>query len=443
MSGLARPPRAVPAVTLAAWVAAATLFPASLLTVVPPGLNILWKLSIPVMELGHVFAVGTLILAAAAWRWGGGGRFRIPALLLLLASGLFLSPLARAVSTAARLERAYPAALAIPSWPSGAGLPARPLDWRHLWLGVRTPDIRPRTLAYASGDTALALDFYPAVRHGGGRAPCVLVIHGGGWDGGNRGQLPALNRYLAGKGYAVAALDYRLAPDHRSPAPVEDVAQALAWLRAHATALGIDPARFVLLGRSAGGQIALHAAYALRDEGVRGVVAFYAPADMLFGYSLPGNPLILDSRKVMDRYLGGGCLDVPDRCRAASPLEFAHADSPPTLLLHGRPDALVSFRHTRHLERRLAALGVPHFSVDLPWATHGYDYVFSGPGSQISLYFIMRFLERTTGAISPLPAGAGRAGAAFPTIPPRCASPCSPTSTPRTSMAARASMSST
>jgi acetyl esterase/lipase len=59
----------------------------------------------------------------------------------------------------------------------------------------------------------------------------VVVIHGGGWDTGNRRQLPELNSWLARAGYAVASLDYRLAPEHAYPAPVEDVRDAIAFLK--------------------------------------------------------------------------------------------------------------------------------------------------------------------------------------------------------------------
>lgn len=98
----------------------------------------------------------------------------------------------------------------------------------------------------------------------------------------------------------------------------------------------------------------------------------------------------------MEGYLGGSFDGNPAAYRASSPVECANAESPPTLLLHGHPDVLVAYEHSRRLAARLASLGVPHFSVDLPWATHGYDFVFSGPGSQISLYFLERFLAEVT-----------------------------------------------
>ena len=91
----------------------------------------------------------------------------------------------------------------------------------------------------------------------------------------------------------------------------------------------------------------------------------------------------------------------PEDFRPLSPIEFADASSPPTLLFHGSRDVLVSHRHALRLDARLEALRVPHFTADLPWAVHAYDYVFSGPGSQISLYFLERFLAGVTRSVNP------------------------------------------
>src|SRR6185437_2536684 len=90
---------------------------------------------------------------------------------------------------------------------------------------------------------------------------------------------------LAGRGYAVADISYRLAPGAVWPAQRDDVLAAIAGLRGAAGRLGIDPDRIVVFGRSAGGQIAEAAAYWARDPGLRGVAAFYAPADMNFAYA--------------------------------------------------------------------------------------------------------------------------------------------------------------
>jgi acetyl esterase/lipase len=313
--------------------------------------------------------------------------------MLVAAAILFATPLARAILAAPGLDNEFSRGL-------GKLAPAHqvmhrvdPYSWRDLLLGIRYTKVTPVAMAYArrpEGD--LLLDFYPASR---AQAPCVVVVHGGGWNGGGRGDLAQLNSYLAGIGYAVVSIDYRLAPAHPYPAPVEDLKAAIAYLRAHAGELNIDPARLVLLGRSAGGQIAQQAAYTLKDRGIRGVIAFYSPADMVFGYRLPVNPLLLDSRKLMDDYLPGLTGDAA-RFAATSPIEAVDAQSPPTLMLHGRADVLVAFQHSTHLADRLEQKRVEHFLVDLPWAAHGFDYFFSGPGSQVGLYFMERFLAAVT-----------------------------------------------
>lgn len=358
---------------------------AGLLAVVKPPSYSFWKLSIIVMEGGHWMVLPCALLAWLSFRAGASGR--IAGQLFLVAGVLFGLTAFRAWRTGAALAEEFSR-----TWKAeGAFSRTAPVQALDLFRGIPVPRARIEDFVYARrGDRELKLDFYRA--QGPSPAPCVVLVHGGGWDSGDRGQLPDLNFFLAGRGYAVATLEYRLAPAHTYPAPVEDMREALAWLKAHADTLGIDPGRFVLMGRSAGGQIALQAAYVEPDPAVKGVIAFYAPADMVFGYSLPTNPLIMDSRDLMVKYLGGPYETHPQAYTASSPVEHLSGGTVPTLLLHGRPDVLVSFRHTVHMRERLGPLGVRHFAVDLPWAAHGFDYVFRGPGSQISLYFIERFL---------------------------------------------------
>lgn len=173
---------------------------------------------------------------------------------------------------------------------------------------------------------------------------------------------------------------------------------AIGFLRSHADKLRIDTSRIVLLGRSAGGQIALTVAYAAKDPGIRGVISFYAPTDLYYSWENPGNPLIVDTKSVLTDYLGGSPTEAASSYDAASPIRFVTPASPPTLLLHGGRDELVSPHQSARLEKRLAESGVPHVNVELPWATHGYDYFMRGPGGQISTYAVEYFLERVTRA---------------------------------------------
>lgn len=376
------------------------LLPASLLFLIgslalfrPPTYT-LWKLSVVVREAGHWLVGPCLLLAFEA---AGHGRWdRLSALLFLGAAACFGSTVARAYHASARLAREFRAA-----WgevvPGPAGFRRRkPLSFPDLFRGLRLPAVAPETHAYARKEgSVLELDFFRA-EGARGPAPCVVLLHGGGWDGGSRGDFRPLNRFLAGQGYAVASLDYRLSPRFTYPAPIEDARAALAWLKDHAGGLGIDAGRFVLMGRSAGGQIALQAAYLGGDPAVKAVIAFYAPADMVLGYRIPCGRWILDSGRLMRDYLGADGEAGLKAAAAASPLARLGPEAPPTLLLHGRPDVIVTWHHTGRMRKKLARSGVRHFEVELPWAPHGYDFIFRGPGSQVSLYFLERFLAAVT-----------------------------------------------
>ncbi|MEO6095112.1 MAG: alpha/beta hydrolase [Fibrobacteria bacterium] len=385
--------------------ASVILFLVGLLSICRPPSYSFWKLSIVVMEGGHFLVLPLLTFGAlslvGSGRWAG--------VFFILAAGLYGTTAVRALSAAAFLQKEFEAEWGRVTAPLGKLRRSVPVSVLDMYTGIEIPTSDFKTFVYKQdGDLDLKLDFYPgAIPIGSGQAdtvtsrplpengrlvPCVVVVHGGGWDGGARSQLSDLNGFLAAEGYAVATLQYRLAPKHQYPAPVEDVKDAMAWLRSHAFELAIDTTRFVLLGRSAGGQIALQSAYTLHDPSIKGVIAFYAPADMVFGYSLPTNPLIMDSRQLMVQYLGGSYPAVPGNYLASSPVEHLSDSSPPTLLLHGRPDVLVSWQHTVHMRPKMEALGMRHFVVDVPWGAHGFEYVFRGPGSQISLYFIERFL---------------------------------------------------
>lgn len=222
-----------------------------------------------------------------------------------------------------------------------------------------------------------------------------MIVHGG-WDGGERTQLAEWNGVLARHGYAVAALDYRLAPRCRWPSAREDVTNGVRWLRAHAAELGIAPDNLVLLGRSAGAQNALATAYRLGRGEVRGVVSLYGPADLNFAYAYGTENDTLRSLALSRAYLGGP----PESARAfyddGSPLVQADRDAHPTLLLHGAGDTLVWHRQSERLADRRAALGVPHVFVSLPWATHAFDFDLCGPGGQTSRVTVFRFLDAVT-----------------------------------------------
>ena len=224
--------------------------------------------------------------------------------------------------------------------------------------------------------------------------PGVLVIHGGSWQTGDRRDLMALNAYLAARDYIVVAINYRLAPKWKFPAGRDDVLSAIAYLKVYGHEFGLDATRLALLGRSAGGQLALLAAYTAGEPAIRGVVSVYGPTDLKFGYDRPAPKGLLDTRSVLETYLGGPPAKADEAYFAASPINFVTAASPPTLLIHGLHDGHVSPEESARLEARLTQAKVKNLFVRLPWATHACDWSFSGPCGQVTTYSIERFLER-------------------------------------------------
>jgi len=260
----------------------------------------------------------------------------------------------------------------------------------------RSPEpVAIETMEYSK---SLLLDFYRAV--GRSPAPCVVVVHGGSWVSGNRlddGTKRWLNDWMARHGYAVASIDYRLAPQWIWPAQREDLLAAIAFLRAHASKLGIDPARFVLLGRSAGGQMVTATAYWKHDPGIRGIIAIYPPTDFRMTWESATHRGNLDHRLNLEWFLGGTPQTASAAYDSASGALLVNANAPPTLILQGDLDINVFKKQSELLADKLAAAHVPHALVSLPWAAHAFDFVnFNTPSSQIETFAVDWFLSTVT-----------------------------------------------
>lgn len=368
------------------------------LVLVPAQTTLLWKLEILGREQGHWFALLALASVATSLLFPEARRSlvqRVAIGIVALSIPVLLVPVVQGLAAG----RTLPAQLATfgDTTPRGSIGEARrtPVQTATLFSGVRlTADPPARYGYFAANGDSLALDFYPS--SASGQSPLLVVIHGGSWKGGSRADLPELGRYLAERGYAVASVSYRFAPKHQYPAARQDVRRAIDFLQLNAQALKIDPSRVVLLGRSAGGHLALLSAYADRESGIRGVVALYPVIDLRWGYDHPTNPRVLNSTATLESFLGGSPAATGTRYDEASPLSYVDSTAPPTLLIHGDGDELVFPEHTRRLSARLTAAGRPNVAIELPWATHGCDYFIAGPCGQITLYAVERFLAAVT-----------------------------------------------
>ncbi len=361
------------------------LFLISLLSVIKAPAYYFWLLAVGVTEYPLIFGgIVVIILLTGFWVQ----KYQLEGTILgLVTFVIFLSPILRAYWIAKDIKPVMARAFEVEQ------NNLTPFSFLSLFSSDKI--IPHRTLTYKIyKDTSLNLDYYPSQVTG--NKPCIIVVHGGSWSSGDSKQLPELNTRLAVKGYNIAAINYRMAPKYKTPAPVEDIKAALIYLKENAVELHIDTAKFVLLGRSAGAQIALLAAYTLHEPSLKGVIDFYGPADMVWGYSVPSNPLVMDSRKVMVNYIGGTYNRIPKKYVVCSPIEFVSRQTVPTLIIHGDNDVLVAPEHSRRLNIKLQENRIKHYLLKLPWATHGFDFNIYGPGGQLSTYAVETFLNTIT-----------------------------------------------
>ena len=361
------------------------------LLVILPGPNVwLFRLSVVATEYGH-WVVLVPLLAVICGRWSGwmGG---VTVVMGLSGMGLLLSSAVRAEWRSRSVAEEMTAIFGA----SGVEMKRAPFSWWRMWRGVERSGVVPEIYRFAERDgEALRMIFYRSVRRS--PAPCVVVVHGGGWDGGTATEHGEFCEYLAGLGYGVASVEYRLAPKHVWPAQRDDVLAAIEDLKARAGELGIDGGNLVMMGRSAGGQIAEAVAYGSGDKAIRGCVGFYAPADMAFAYKYARKDDLIGSLGLVVRYMGKRPEEDEGHYEGASGIRLAVQGSPPTLLIHGGRDSYVWSRQSERLAGRLSELGVKNYLLELPWAGHGFDFNPWGPGGQISGYAVERFLAVVTG----------------------------------------------
>jgi acetyl esterase/lipase len=263
------------------------------------------------------------------------------------------------------------------------------------------------TFATVEGQT-LKLDVYLSrVKGETLQLPAVIVVHGGSWSAGERSDYPLWNEWLARQGYAVFDIDYRIAPQPNWQTATGDVKCAVSWVKANAARYGVDTARVALLGRSAGGHLALLAAYSTGkaalpsscdsatapDSSVRAVVSFYAPTDLRWGYEHPANERVLDGPGKIRALIGGTPGTAAETLALASVTSHVDERTPPTLLFHGGHDQLVRDENMSLLAERLRQQRVAHRAVFIPYAQHAFDYNYNGWGSQIARRLISQFLR--------------------------------------------------
>jgi acetyl esterase/lipase len=190
------------------------------------------------------------------------------------------------------------------------------------------PDWSSETVERA-GLRALALDIFRPQRAGHGIA--VVLLHGGAWRMGHRSMMHPYAALLAASGYVAVCAEYRLVGEAPWPAQLDDVMACLDWIAENAARLGVRPDRIVVEGFSAGGHLALMAG--VHRKTVAAVVAFFAPPSMV--HASP-RPAPAPKEMLLAPDADGNTVD------NASPIRQVKAGFPPTFLLAGVDDPMVT-----------------------------------------------------------------------------------------------------
>lgn len=228
--------------------------------------------------------------------------------------------------------------------------------------------------------------YLPSTARFPGPRPAVLLLHGGGWRGGDKADSRERNiaRTLTAHGYAVFSANYLLntgATDRASgrfqvtglawPTNLHDCKTALRWIRAHAARFNVDPARIATMGGSAGGHLAMlvgatadnpevnrHGLYTDQSNAVSCILTFYGD------YDLRGRP--------NPPFPGSTPAETTAIETAASPITYIDAATPPVFITHGTADPTVPVERSRLLAEHLRRLGVEHRYLEIEGAPHSY-----------------------------------------------------------------------
>lgn len=334
----------------------------------------MWFVLVPVL-----LAVLTLLI----W-WAWPGHFRttlvVIAVLTALGAGFITARMALAVQDAGVTLTA------------SQFFPTTPLNRGE-------PDASP---VYLTRDNeSLNIDVYrPA--GSAAKAPVLLYVHGGGWTKGDPGDRSSDMRWFADRGYLVLSVEYTLSSqdEHLWDVTQGQIGCSLSWVAKNASKYGGDPGRLSLAGDSAGGTLAINAAY-LQAAGdlpsacggepaiVSAVSTIYPAVDLTAVHN--DSP---DGAQYTRDYIGGSPEKFPERYDAASSSTKVTANAPPTFILTGKVDRLVPIESIESFVDDARAADIETKLVQVPFADHGFDFLSGNFGDQAFRQLTVKWLSQ-------------------------------------------------
>jgi acetyl esterase/lipase len=212
---------------------------------------------------------------------------------------------------------------------------------------------------------------FDLVHPGGGSAPLVVFLHGGGWISGDRTMYAEEVEWFVSQGFAAAAIEYRLAPLYPFPAAVEDAQEFLRFVRSEAGRFGIDGSRVAAFGNSAGGHLA-----AMLGVGYKGGERANAVVDVcgITDIRNPDTTQFPISMSFVEQFMGGHYVGLEQSYADASPLVYVDSSACPFLIVHGTDDDVVPIDQSRKLDAAFKESGVSSRLIELPGEGHSFTY---------------------------------------------------------------------
>ncbi|MHC4878816.1 MAG: alpha/beta fold hydrolase [Planctomycetota bacterium] len=217
-------------------------------------------------------------------------------------------------------------------------------------------ELREKIVYSKVDDRELLLDAYVPEKKEA--SPAVLVVHGGAWRSGNRRQLKGYAQSLAKMGFVCFAIDYRLAPQYKWPAQIDDCRTAVKWIRKNAKAYNVNSKKLGAIGYSAGGHLvsllgttgeAPTPKNGNIDTRIQAVVAGGAPTDFRW---------FPDNGKWAEFLFGGDLEKERDKFNSASSAAFVDKNDAPTFFFNGTKDRLVPLPWTESCFKAMQKAGV-------------------------------------------------------------------------------------
>jgi len=227
-------------------------------------------------------------------------------------------------------------------------------------------------ISYGS-DPAQNMDIYLPSGRTTASTKVIILVHGGGWNQGDKSDFTAYVDTLKKRlpGYAVFNINYRLATGTTNFFPVQemDVKAPIDFIYSKRDEYKISD-KFVLLGASAGGHLVLlHAYKNTSPVKIKAVVDFFGPTELVDMYNNPPNPLV---PVLLQQVTGGTPTTKATIYHDSSPVNFITGQSPPTIILQGGADFVVTPSQSVLLNSALQAAGVTHQYILYPTEGHGW-----------------------------------------------------------------------